>query len=240
MYSKVLSLKGRIVNRAKQRGEFFYCIFFLSLSNESRTLPLHLWQLLALTHRNERFRDKGGDGSGLGCVNPFVSRRISFHGTTYRLGLHRLSERKLERHYSRPLWLMNLLFSRLLRDFIDRKHRFVAGSQVNDRAQRSEPPTVDFVPVETIDRTISSNFPLPIYRNFSHWPDLSSFFLPSSLFLSSFFFFFLLFLFLLLTQFLTLLPHVPRNFSFKTDQRVHFLFLRSMLHDRLTYKPRTR
>lgn len=33
---------------------------------------------------------------------------------------------------------MNLLFSRLLRDFIDRKHRFVAGSQVNDRAQRSD------------------------------------------------------------------------------------------------------
>lgn len=68
MYSKVLSLKGGIVSRANKE-ENLYRIFFLSLSNESRTLPLHLWQLLALTHRNERFRDKGGDvfGPGLSC-----------------------------------------------------------------------------------------------------------------------------------------------------------------------------
>lgn len=175
-----------------------YCIFFLSLSNESRTLPLHLWQLLALTHRNERFRDKGGDRSGLGCrVNPFVSRRISFHGTTYRLGLHRLSERKLERHYSRPLWLMNLLFSRLLRDFIDRKHRFVAGSQVNDRAQRSEPPTVDFVSVVASKRSIERSLSISRYdyQNSSHWT--------RSFFLSPFFSFSFLLLLLLFFPFLS-------------------------------------
>lgn len=119
----------------QNKEENFYS-FFLCL-NESRTLPLHLWQLLALTHRNVRLsRDKGGGFvSGLGCVNPFVSRRISFHGVS--TGLHRLSERKLERHYSRPVWLVNLLFSRLLRAFIDRKHRSVADSQAYDRDQRS-------------------------------------------------------------------------------------------------------
>lgn len=90
---------------------------------------------------------------------------------------------------------------------------------------------------ETIDRTISSNFPLWLSKFFTL--DRSFFLSPFlSLFLLSFFSFFF-FLFLLLTQFLTLLSHVLRNFSFETDQRVHLLFLRSMLHDRLTYKPRT-
>lgn len=44
----------------QNKEEKFYS-FFLCLS-ESRTLPLHLWQLLALTHRNVRLvvRDKGG------------------------------------------------------------------------------------------------------------------------------------------------------------------------------------
>ena len=80
---------------------------------------------------------------------------------------------------------MNLLFSRLLRDFIDRKHRFVAGSQVNDRAQRSEPrPTVDFVPVVASKRDRSNDlfqFPAVITEI------LRQIFLPFSLFLSSFF-----------------------------------------------------
>lgn len=81
---------------------------------------------------------------------------------------------------------MNLLFSRLLRDFIDRKHRFVAGSQVNDRAQRSVPPTVDFVPVVASKRLIERSLPISRYdyRNSSHWTDLSSF-LPSFLFFFS-------------------------------------------------------
>ena len=130
---------------------------------------------------------------------------------------------------------MNLLFSRLLRDFIDRKHRFVAGSQVNDRAQRSEPrPTVDFFPVVASKRDRSNDlfqFPAVITEI------LRQIFLPFSLFLSSFFSFFL-FLFPLFTQFLTFF-HAPSRSSFETDRRVHLLFLRSMLHDRLTYKPRT-
>lgn len=131
---------------------------------------------------------------------------------------------------------MNLLFSRLLRDFIDRKHRFVAGSQVNDRAQRSEPPTVDFVSVVASKRSIERSLSISRYdyQNSSHWT--------RSFFLSPFFSFSFLLLLLLFFPFLSShsISHVPsRNFSFKTDQRVHLLFLRSMLHDRLTYKPRT-
>lgn len=80
-----LMFQGAISQRRiRQRGKQGEFVFFLSLSSESRTLPLHLWQLLALTHRKKWFRDKGGDRSGLGCVDPFVSRRISFHGV-YRL-----------------------------------------------------------------------------------------------------------------------------------------------------------
>ena len=69
---------------------------YFPLSNESRTLPLHLWRLLSPTHRNghERARAKEGEDAklwGLGCVNPFVSRRISFHGVS--TGLHRFTRR---------------------------------------------------------------------------------------------------------------------------------------------------
>lgn len=234
MYSKVLSLKGGIVNRANKE-ENLYRIFFLSLSNESRTLPLHLWQLLALTHRNERFRDKGGDvfGPGLSCQSLRLKEDLFPRHDVSTWPAPIIGEET--RAALQSAFMIDELTFLAALTWLHWPQAPIRCRFTGKRSRSAIRTTSDcrFRSRRCFETRSNDLFQFPAVIT----EILRQIFLPFSLFLSSFSSFFL-FLFPLFTQFLTFF-HAPSRSSFETDRRVHLLFLRSMLHDRLTYKPRT-